>query len=65
MTIKDIEERILAIKTDRGDDESQHHAEDDLYEDVLQAIADGASNASELAKATLATKVIDFARWCA
>lgn len=59
-----VEERVALIKAS-GDDEEQHGMEDSLYEDVLQAIANGAPNAADLAAAALKTKSISFSRWYA
>jgi hypothetical protein len=56
---------VEKIKACASDDESAHGLEDDLHQEVLQAIADGSNNAAELAKAALLTRDIDFARWCA
>lgn len=39
--------------------------QDDLYLDVLRAIAAGANNAAELAAAAMLVEDIDFCRWCA
>lgn len=65
MTVEDIQERVAAIAAERHDDEAAHGDEDQLHQDVLAAIANGAENAPELAKAALETVTISFARWCA
>jgi hypothetical protein len=65
MTTDEINERVQAIKDIAHDDEVAHSAEDRLYIDVLQAIANGADNPRELAAAALATQGIEFARWYA
>lgn len=77
MTDADVKARVAELVAKGGwgyandpkamgwDDELAHSMEDALWEDVLRAIADGAPNAAELAKAALATKELDFARWCA
>ena len=66
MDIKQIEARIAAIYAVQSDDEEAHIMEDELWEDVLRAIAnnevDSPSTAAYLA---LTTKNIKFARWCA
>lgn len=63
--LEEIRTRVARIEANRDDDETAHSQEDDLYTDVLRAIADGAPNASELAREALRTVDIDFARWCA
>lgn len=65
MDIADIEGRIEAIKKMAADWEAAHSWEDQLYRDVLEAIANGASDPRELAKAALASQAIPFARYCA
>ncbi|WP_433701746.1 hypothetical protein [Nocardiopsis sp. CA-288880] len=65
MTPQDIRDRVARIEANRDDDETAHSMEDDLYTDVLKAIAGGAPNATELAREALRTVDIDFARWCA
>jgi hypothetical protein len=65
MTVAEINERVQQIKDKASDPETAHSAEDQLHDDVLQAIADGADNPRELAAAALATLKIEFPRWCA
>lgn len=65
MTPQDIRDRIAAINNIRHDDEAAHGEEDDLHQDVLQAIADGAADPDALAREALRTKDLDFARWYA
>jgi hypothetical protein len=65
ITVAEVKARVAEIRALAGDDESAHSSEDALWAEVLQAIADGAPNAKELAKAALKTSEIDFARWCA
>jgi hypothetical protein len=48
-----------------ADHEGCHAMEDDIWRDVLRAIADGAPNPAELARAALETNGIEFERWCA
>ena len=50
---------------ERHDDETAHSKEDALYKAVLETIAHGAANPSQLAMAALGTKEIEFSRWCA
>lgn len=65
MDIGQVRNRVRHIHNIRADDEVAHAEEDSLHGDVLQAIADGAPNAAELASEALRSKGIDFARWCA
>lgn len=63
MTVQDIEQRIEEMKT--YDDEVAHRSEDAMREEVLEAIANGAPNAAELARAALKSSELDFSRWTA
>lgn len=66
MDIQDVIRRIESIKSKSTyDPEVAHGKEDDLYLDVLVAIAEGAPNAKELAAEAIKTQGIDFPRWCA
>lgn len=65
MTVQDVLQRVKDIAAKADDDEVAHSDEDDLHQDVLRAISDGAEDAAGLAKAALKTKQISFARWCA
>jgi len=65
VNLNDVMERIAQIHADAGDDERQHELEDALYVSVLQAIAQGAPNAAELAAAALKTQDMSFSRWYA
>jgi leucyl aminopeptidase (aminopeptidase T) len=67
MTIEDVEKRIEEIREQarRGDSEGAHCDEDALREEVLQAIAEGAANARELARLALTTNQIEFSHWYA
>ncbi len=47
------------------DDEAAHSMEDDLFQDVLRAIAGGNANPAELANLALTSCNIHFNRWCA
>lgn len=64
MKVSDVRNRVAKIKR-KYDDESKHADEDELYADVLQAIADGAPDAAKLARAALKTKDLNFSRWFA
>ena len=65
MDVDQVRNRVRHIDNIRSDDEAAHAEEDNLHEDVLQAIADRADNPAALAEEALKTKNIDFARWCA
>jgi hypothetical protein len=62
MEIKDVLERVEAIRSEADDAEVAHGMEDALHQDVLKFLAD---QGNELAKAALLTWEISFPRWCA
>ncbi len=63
MDIAEVRSRIRSIKASKGDNEVAHSKQDELYEDVLRAIARGADRA--LAREALKVQKIEFERWCA
>lgn len=64
MTIEEIEKLVEKVKeTSFFEDEGAHELEDELHQNVLKAIAGGASNPAELARAALKTCEIEFHRW--
>jgi hypothetical protein len=65
MTVDEINARVDKIEAEMRDYEAAHGDEDKLHVDVLRAIAEGAPNAAELARAALRTTSLDFARYCA
>lgn len=70
VSVESVRAEVLAITDGQGDAEQAHSREDDLYEAVLRTIAsmDESVSVSEciaLAEAALATKALDFPRWCA
>ena len=66
MDAKYISEKIKLIESiGDNDPEVSHSLEDNLYKEVLEAIANGAENPSELAKEVLKVSEINFARWYA
>lgn len=65
MNIAEANNRYEHIKSLTWDDESAHSDEDKLRALVLQAVVEGHPDAKELARIALATKDLDFARWCA
>lgn len=68
MDIEEIRERVqrIAIIAEH-DDEGAHAAEDDLYVDVLRAIAemDPLNPSGQFAREALKAWAIEFERWCA
>lgn len=66
MTVKDVTDTVRAIESMAETDwECAHSLEDQLHRKILHAIANGAENPQELAKAALKTKNIQFTRHCA
>jgi hypothetical protein len=65
MTIDDVRRTVVKIESVSDDDERAHGMEDGLHQDVLRAIALGATDPAGLARAALETQNIKFARWCA
>lgn len=66
MDIKDVIEQVKEIKDEELDPEVAHLLEDNLYEQVLNAIASSkCSDPKSFAKETLKTKDILFRRWYA
>jgi hypothetical protein len=67
MTFQFIRDRVARIRVhaDTGDYEAAHGEEDDLWRDVLRAIADGADNPRAMAREALETTHIDFERYTA
>lgn len=65
MTITEVEDRVEQIRRASGDDEAAHGMQDDLYDDVLAAIAEGAPDSAALAAAALKVGEIKFHRWMA
>lgn len=65
MTIEEVRKHLARIERVTNDPESAHSADDFLRELVLLAIAEGASNAKELASEALKSSAIQFPRWFA
>ena len=64
MTLDIIEKRLEDIRELAIDDNaSAHSEEDDLWENVLRAIAEGAACPSQLAEWALMSNDIQFERW--
>jgi hypothetical protein len=66
MTIAEVRFRVQTkIKVTAGrDDEAAHSMEDDLFKDVLMAIAKGSKKAQALAREALKSVKIEFPRHC-
>ena len=65
MTISEVRVRVKEVAKLSTDHERAHSAEDQLYLDVLRAIAEGHPDAARLARAALATQLFVFPRYCA
>ena len=66
MTVCHVQKRLQQIYDKRWDDEGAHIAEDELYMDVLKAIAEGrCDDPAACASEALKSDNIDFARWYA
>lgn len=65
MKVDEVIQRVEAVRMAAGDEEAAHLREDELWADVLVAIANGADDAMSLAQAALRTKAMAFQRWCA
>jgi hypothetical protein len=67
MTVLGVKRAVTKIRDLAGyDDESAHAREDELWADVLEAIASGKGDPpADLARAALATREIAFSRWYA
>jgi hypothetical protein len=68
MKLQDVTERLAKIKAMASADESAHAEQDDLYEEVLTAIANGdtrGTSARALAQEALKVREIEFSRWYA
>ena len=65
MTADDIRARIVVIRAwaiDQEEYEKAHKTEIDIWRDVLAAIAEGAENPADLAKAALESRFVDYPR---
>lgn len=66
ITVEYIQEQVEKIKRSTGDYELAHGLEDDLFEDVLTAIAEGScEDPKACAKEAIKSTDIEFARYCA
>ena len=63
MKIEEVEKRLVEITSVAWDFEVAHGREDELWEEVLEAIAEGkAEDPAELASAALRSRDIEFPR---
>lgn len=62
MTENEVRQRVAAIDEIADMLEESHREEDRLYRDVLEAIAAGAANSADLARAALATRYLALDR---
>jgi hypothetical protein len=66
MTAATVRERLAKIRQLAVDPEAAHSAEDDLYTDLLRAIANGkCEDPAKCAKLALTSRKLRFDRWCA
>jgi hypothetical protein len=67
MRLLHVEQALLRIgmAARSGDSEEAHALEDKLYVAVLTEVAKGDCYHSELARAALRSKELQFGRWCA
>ena len=66
MTVGRVLNKVEDIRHAAGDAEAAHGMEDQLHQDVLEAIANGrCQEPKKVAAAALLTKEIEFPRWCA
>jgi hypothetical protein len=66
MNVSEVEARVAQVAAIGDDDPEQaHHLEDELWRDVLAAIADGAEHPAELAAAAMKVWDPERIRWYA
>ena len=65
MHVNEIANRVAHITRNVDDPEVAHAQEDQLFAEVLKAIAAGAPNAQEMAQAAIKSLDLKFPRWCA
>lgn len=67
ITVKEVKKIVNSLangmNADWADYEDMHIEEDDMYEDVLRAIAEGDPHSKLLAREALKSKNVKFARW--
>lgn len=67
MNVRDVAAKVDQVRraAAQGDHEKAHGLRDNLFAEVLIAIADGYRNPEGLACEALETEKISFNRWCA
>jgi hypothetical protein len=65
MTLKDIQDWLQYIRDISGDNEAAHVAEDGLFENFIEDIAQRKDSLGEKARLVLKVRDIKFFRWCA
>jgi hypothetical protein len=65
MDVSEVEARVEQVAAVAGDEVQAHYLEDELWRDVLSAIADGAEHPADLAHAAMKTWDPKRARWYA
>jgi hypothetical protein len=65
MTPDEVSQRVIVIGAHSDDPEQSHYEADELYRDVLKAIAAGAENAPLLASRALRVEELDLTWWYA
>ena len=69
ITVKEVKKIVNSLangmNADWADYEDMHIEEDDMYEDVLRAIAEGNPYSKLLAREALKSKNVKFTRWYA
>lgn len=66
MTVDDVRKELDRIRSMARDPEAAHGSEDNLHQEVLDAIAEGnCDDPAALAAAALQSTLISFPRWCA
>jgi hypothetical protein len=65
VTPDEVSQRVIVISAHSDNPEQSHAEADALYRDVLQAIADGATNASLLASRALRVEELELTKWYA
>ncbi len=64
MTVAEVEHRVQQLALVAHDNETAHTQEDDLYEELLEDIANGTCvDPRECAREALKTKLLPFRRW--
>lgn len=67
MTLEEVQKRVQWLRDASGpgcDYEGLHSEEEDLYLDILKAIADSSSEFAPIAAEAIKTQDFDFPRWC-